>query len=78
MLVFSRKENEVVVICSNDQMIRVRVLAIEGKKVRLGVTAADEISVDREELWNRKAEFAEKPNLLSEAQETKNRFELQG
>ena len=51
MLVLTRRIGEEIVIADN---IRVTVLAIEGQKVRLGITAAPSISVDREEVHARR------------------------
>jgi carbon storage regulator (csrA) len=47
MLVLTRKVDEGIAIGDN---IRIRVLAIEGNKVRLGITAAKNISIVREEI----------------------------
>ncbi len=48
MLVLTRKRDESLVI--NDNIV-VTVLAIEGDKVKIGITAPREISVLRHELW---------------------------
>jgi len=47
MLVLSRKKNESIVIDGN---IEVTVVEIRGDKVRLGVDAPREVSVDRREV----------------------------
>ncbi len=47
MLCLSRKKNEQILIGQN---ITVEVLEIRGEKVRLGITAPTEISVDRKEI----------------------------
>ncbi|HEY7310485.1 MAG TPA: carbon storage regulator [Gemmataceae bacterium] len=47
MLVLTRKEGEQIVLGEN---IRVTVLAIKGKRVRLGVFAPPDVSIVREEL----------------------------
>lgn len=47
MLCLSRKKSEQILIGQN---ITVEVLAIRGDKVRLGITAPIEISVDRKEI----------------------------
>lgn len=47
MLCLSRKENEQILIGQN---IIIEVLEIRGEKVRLGITAPIEISVDRKEI----------------------------
>lgn len=59
MLVLSRKKDEQIVLTVNGQTIRVCVLQIDGNKVRLGFQAPPEVSVHREEVWQRRAEFAE-------------------
>jgi carbon storage regulator len=51
MLVLSRKLGEQIVVPS--YRVTVTVLSIEGTKVRLGISAPDEIGVYREELWVR-------------------------
>jgi len=48
MLVLTRKRDESLVI--NDNIV-VTVLAIEGDKVKIGITAPREITVLRHELW---------------------------
>lgn len=49
MLVLSRKLGERIVI--PDCTIEITVVAIEGKQVRLGVTAPRDVAVHREEVW---------------------------
>jgi carbon storage regulator len=51
MLVLTRRIGEEIVIAGN---IRVRILGINGDKVRLGITAAPSISVDRQEVHARR------------------------
>jgi carbon storage regulator len=51
MLVLSRRQSETIVIGDN---IRVQVLEISGGRVRLAIEAPPSISVDREEIWERK------------------------
>lgn len=53
MLVLSRKVDESILISDN---IRVTVLSLQGGRVRLGITAPKDISVDREEVRERKAQ----------------------
>jgi carbon storage regulator len=55
MLVFSRKTGEEIVI---DGVITLKVLAVEGNKIRIGINAPDSVSVDRREVHDRRAEFA--------------------
>lgn len=47
MLVLTRRVGEEIVI---DGTIRVTVVAVQGNKVRLGVTAPSDITVDRSEI----------------------------
>ena len=54
MLVLTRRIGEEIVIGDD---IRVTVVAIEGSKVRLGVTAPKDVAVDRKEVHDRRAEF---------------------
>lgn len=56
MLVLSRKVGEKVVIDGN---ITVTVLAVDGNKVRIGITAPPAVRVDREEVHRQRMEFAE-------------------
>jgi carbon storage regulator len=61
MLVLSRKKDEKIVIKLGEQTIEVRVLKIEGQKVRLGVDAPESVAVHREEVWKRREEFSDRP-----------------
>jgi carbon storage regulator len=61
MLVLTRKIGEEIVIDGN---IRVTVLDVKGGKVRLGVKAPAEISVDREEVHQRRLEFQIQPDKI--------------
>jgi carbon storage regulator len=54
MLVLTRRIGEEIVIGGN---IRVQVVAVEGNKVRLGITAPRDVAVDRQEVHARRAEF---------------------
>ena len=56
MLVLSRKIGEEIVIGG---CIRVTVTAINGDKVRVGITAPPEVRIDRAEVHERIREFAE-------------------
>ena len=51
MLVLSRKLGEAIVV--PDLELRFKVLSVEGKTVRLGVTAPAEVAVHRREVWDR-------------------------
>jgi carbon storage regulator len=56
MLVLSRKVGEQIVI---DGCITVTVVAVDGNKIRLGITAPPEVRIDREEVHRHRMEFAE-------------------
>jgi carbon storage regulator len=56
MLVLSRKVGEKVVVPGLD--VAITVVAIEGNRVRLGISAPDAIGVYRAEIWNRIRETA--------------------
>jgi carbon storage regulator len=56
MLVLSRKLGEQIVMPTCG--VAVTVLAIEGNKVRLGISAPEEVAVYREEIWIRIRESA--------------------
>lgn len=68
MLVLTRKVGEEVVIGGN---IRVRIVQIGGGKVRIGIDAPDDVSVDRQEVHDRKvnalSEWASETDLLAVA-----------
>ncbi|HKI31732.1 MAG TPA: carbon storage regulator CsrA [Gemmataceae bacterium] len=55
MLVLTRNVGEKIIIDGN---IEVTVVAIKGNKVRIGVAAPDHVRVDRQEIHERRAEFA--------------------
>src|SRR4051794_12359976 len=56
MLVLTRKLNESIIISDN---IRVTIVAIDGNKVRLGITAPPDVRVDREEVARRIRDLVE-------------------
>ena len=56
MLVLTRKVGEKIVI---DHNITVTITAIDGCKVRIGISAPPEVTINREEIHRRLAEFAE-------------------
>jgi carbon storage regulator len=56
MLVLSRRVGEEIVI---DGSIRITVSAIQGERVRIGITAPPSVRVDREEVHLRRSEFAD-------------------
>jgi carbon storage regulator len=51
MLVLSRKLGETVVVPALN--LQFTVLSVDGKTVRLGVTAPSEVAVHRQEVWDR-------------------------
>ena len=55
MLVLSRRIGEEIVIADN---IRVKVVAVHGNRVRLGIVAPQEVTVHREEIHRQRMEFA--------------------
>jgi carbon storage regulator len=57
MLVLTRKPGETIVIGGR---IRVTVTAVEGNKVRLGVSAPADVPIDREEVHRRIRKWAER------------------
>lgn len=57
MLVLTRKVGESIIISDT---IRVTVTEIRGDKVRIGIDAPSEISVNREEIQKRRDEFADR------------------
>jgi carbon storage regulator len=63
MLVLTRRLGEEIIIGGN---IRVKITAVKGDKVRIGIAAPPEIRVDREEVHQRVREFAE-PELIAMA-----------
>ena len=56
MLVLSRKLGEEIVV--PDLHLRFKVLSVEGKTVRLGVTAPAKVAVHRQEVWDRIRQLA--------------------
>jgi carbon storage regulator len=62
MLVLTRQVGQEIII---DGSIRVMVTAIQGNKVRLGITAPPEVRVDREEVHRRHQEFAEPQSMVA-------------
>jgi carbon storage regulator len=56
MLVLSRKLGEEVVIAGN---IRVKVVGIQGNRVKLGIVAPQDVTVHRDEVHRARMEFAQ-------------------
>jgi carbon storage regulator len=55
MLVLSRRIGEEIIINDN---IRVTVVAVKGDRVRLGIVAPRDVTVDRSEVHERRMQFA--------------------
>ena len=60
MLVLSRRIGEEIVIGDN---IRLTVVAVQGNKVRLGISAPDSVQVDRQEIHERRTQYGKKGEL---------------
>jgi len=58
MLVLTRNVGEKIIIDGN---IQVTVIAVKGNKVRIGIEAPEHVRVDRQEIHERRAEFADEP-----------------
>jgi carbon storage regulator len=58
MLVVTRRVGEEIVI---GDMIRVRIVAVENKRVKVGITAPSQMTVFREEVHQRLQEFRDCP-----------------
>ena len=63
MLVLTRRLGEEIVINGN---IRVKVVLVQGDKVRLGISAPDSVPVDRSEIHERRAEFGYQADWMIE------------
>ncbi|MGI9297629.1 MAG: carbon storage regulator CsrA [Gammaproteobacteria bacterium] len=50
MLILTRRNNESIIIGDD---IEIRVLAVKGNQVRIGVSAPKEVAVHREEIYHR-------------------------
>lgn len=55
MLVLSRRVGEEIVIAGN---IRVKVVAAQGNRIKLGIIAPQDVTVHREEIFRQRQEFA--------------------
>lgn len=60
MLILTRRVGETIII--NDEEIAVTVLGVKGNQVRLGVVAPNNISVHREEIYQRIVDEKEATN----------------
>jgi carbon storage regulator len=54
MLVLTRRLGETIIIDGN---IRVTVIAMQGDRIRLGISAPPDVPVDRQEVHERRREF---------------------
>ena len=50
MLVLSRKKGEEIALCVEGQTVRVRIVNVNGKTVRLGIEAPEDVLVHRKEV----------------------------
>jgi carbon storage regulator len=57
MLILARNEGQTIFIGDD---IKITVLGINGKQVRIGIEAPDEVAVDREEIYIKKIKKAKK------------------
>jgi carbon storage regulator len=62
MLVLTRRIGEEIII---DGRIAITITAIKGDKVRIGVTAPEDVRVDRAEVHARRQEFAPRPDIVA-------------
>ena len=62
MLVLSRKTDEAIVLDGN---VRITILGVKGDRVRLGIEAPRDVSVDRSEVYERRMQFVEMPAYAS-------------
>jgi carbon storage regulator len=63
MLVLTRRPGETIVINGD---IQVSVVALQGGKVRIGIDAPDWVTVDRQEVHQRRGEFADANDTRAE------------
>jgi carbon storage regulator CsrA len=66
MLVLSRRVNEKIVLPSLG--VTLVVLEVQGKKVRLGISAPADIKIARQEVWHDFTSAPERPAGLSDSQ----------
>jgi carbon storage regulator len=60
MLVLSRKIGEEIIIADR---IRVKVVGIQGNRVKIGIVAPEDVAIHRQEIYQIRREFAE-PNAI--------------
>ncbi len=63
MLVLTRRIGEEIII---DNRIRVTIVSIDGGKVRLGISAPPDVRVDRQEVHERRQQFAAEPDVVAQ------------
>jgi carbon storage regulator len=61
MLVLTRRINEEIIIDGN---VRITITSIQGDKVRIGITAPDNVRVDRAEVHARRQDLADQPMIV--------------
>ena len=61
MLVLSRQKDQVIIIGDN---IEIKIVDVQGDKVRLGITAPDNVSIDRLEIRESKLRGEPAPNSI--------------
>jgi carbon storage regulator len=61
MLVLTRRVGEEIMVGGD---VRITIVAIQGSKVRLGVTAPEGVPVDRQEVHERRRQFPDHPLTL--------------
>ena len=54
MLILTRRENESIVIQAGDTVVYVTLLGVKGNQSRVGVRAPRDVTVDRQEVYERK------------------------
>lgn len=54
MLILTRRPSETLVITVGDQRVDVTILGYQGSQVKVGVKADPDVTIDREEIYNRK------------------------
>jgi carbon storage regulator len=63
MLVLTRKAGEEIVIVDN---VRVRIVSVQNQRVRLGITAPQQLAVHREEVHHRLQDFNDCPEIAEQ------------